>query len=136
MLGVEGGATWWRDLPWPCLQCGARAAAAGWMLRKRSEAEGSEGNGEVGGRLAQGAEVSRHGWSRTKALMQEGVTGAGRGPAVPPVTTSLGLWPRSGCWVPLCHVACGGTRHASWGEFLTVGVGGIMCTKVIMIPNL
>lgn len=36
----------------------ARAGAAGQMPRKRSEAEGREGNGEVGGRLAWGAEVS------------------------------------------------------------------------------
>lgn len=36
----------------------AGAGAAGWMLMKRSEAEESEGSGEVGGRLAWGAEVS------------------------------------------------------------------------------
>lgn len=36
----------------------AGAGAAGRMLRKSSEAEGSKGSGEVGGRLVQGAEVS------------------------------------------------------------------------------
>lgn len=36
----------------------AGAGAVGKMLRKRSEAEGSEGSGEVGGKLERGAEMS------------------------------------------------------------------------------
>lgn len=101
--------------PWGgCRGRGARPKGARGMARR-----------EEGWRRDQ--RCAWHSRGRTKAPMQEGAGGAGRGRAVPPITASLGPWPRGGCQVPLCWVASGRARRASRGEFLTVGVGGIVC---------
>lgn len=100
----------------------ARAGAAGRMLRKRSKAEGSEGSGEVGRRLAREAEVSlaQPGWGQS--------ADAGR---------CHGSRERSPCHLSLPALVCEGQAVPAAGNFLTVGVGGHrMCTKVITIPNL
>lgn len=107
------------------------------MPRKRSEAEGSEGDGKAGGRLAQGPEVclaqpgqdqsadagrcrrSRERSGSTTHHRQPGAVASRRlpGPAV------LGRQ-----WQ--------GTPCQPGGIFDRGGGGHRMCTKVITIPNL
>ena len=137
MSRVERGAGRQRALPWPCLQCGAWAGAAGRMLRKRREAEGSKGDGEAGGRLARGAEVSL----ARPGQDQSADVGRCHGSGERSDHATRHRQPRAMAlrWLPgpTVPAAGSGARCASRGGIFDRGGGGHrMCTKVITIPNL
>lgn len=117
MSGVEGGAGRRANLalalPAPrgtggshrgrCRGRGARPKAARGLARQEEGWRGEQ-------------RCHRHRRDRTKAPMQEGAVGVGRGRAVPPVATSPGPWRRGGYRVPLCWLASGGAHRASRGR--------------------